>query len=468
MHIHILGICGTFMAGIAVLAEQLGHQVTGSDQNIYPPMSDLLASKGIDIYQGYDAGQFATEPDQVVIGNAMSRGNPAVEYVLNNNLNYVCGPQWLSENVLQGRWVAALSGTHGKTTTTAMLTWILEHAGKQPGFLVGGVPGNFDESARLGGGEFFVVEADEYDSAFFDKRSKFVHYRPRTLVINNLEYDHADIFPNLAAIQTQFHHLVRTVPQNGLILTPPAVESIEQVLGQGCWTPQQTVEIVDRRNPGNGASWQAKPTVADGSNFEVWHKGSKAAEVKWDLCGDHNLNNGLMAIASAHHMGVGIEQAAEALGEFRGVKRRMELLGTIGNIYVYDDFAHHPTAIKTTLEGMRARVGGEHITAVIEPRSNTMQKDVHQKSLKTAFAAADQVIWRRLPAMEWDLQDLIQNNGTPMQGSDSVDRIIQLLVDSAKKAEGRPQHLVIMSNGGFDGIHGKVIDALSSALAGDM
>ena len=463
MHIHILGICGTFMAGIAVLAKQLGHQVTGSDQNIYPPMSDLLASKGIDIYQGYDAEQFDTKPDQVVIGNAMSRGNPAVEYVLNNNLNYICGPQWLSENVLQGRWVAALSGTHGKTTTTAMLTWILEHAGKQPGFLVGGVPGNFDESARLGGGEFFVVEADEYDSAFFDKRSKFVHYRPRTLVINNLEYDHADIFPNLAAIQTQFHHLVRTVPENGLILTPPAVESIEQVLEQGCWTPQQTVEIVDRRNPGNGAPWQAKPTVADGSSFEVWHMGSKAAEVKWDQCGDHNLNNGLMAIASAHHMGVDIEQAAEALGEFRGVKRRMELLGTVGNTYVYDDFAHHPTAIKTTLEGLRARVGGEHMTAVIEPRSNTMQKDVHQKSLKNAFAAADEVIWHRLPAMEWDLQDLIQNNGTPMQGSDSVDRIVQLLVSEVKKAKGQPRHLVIMSNGGFDGIHKKLIEELETA-----
>ncbi|MBV1913894.1 MAG: UDP-N-acetylmuramate:L-alanyl-gamma-D-glutamyl-meso-diaminopimelate ligase [Pseudomonadales bacterium] len=463
MHIHILGICGTFMAGIAILAREQGHQVTGSDQNVYPPMSDLLVSNGIDIYQGYDTAQFDTKPDQVVIGNAMSRGNPAVEYVLSNNLNYVCGPQWLSENILQGRWVAALSGTHGKTTTTAMLTWILEYAGKQPGFLIGGVPGNFDESARLGSGEFFVVEADEYDSAFFDKRSKFVHYRPRTLVINNLEYDHADIFPDLAAIQTQFHHLVRTVPENGLILTPPAVESIEQVLEQGCWTKRSTAEALDKRNSGNDADWQAKPTVADGSRFEVWHLGKKAAEVSWDQCGVHNLNNGLMAIASAHHMGVGIEQAAEALGEFKGVKRRMELLDTIANTYVYDDFAHHPTAIQTTLEGLRARVGGEQIIAVIEPRSNTMKRDVHQKSLKNAFSAADEVVWHRVPAMEWDVQDLINGNSTPMQGSESIDRIIQILASQVKKSDGQPHHIVIMSNGGFDGIHKKLIKTLKEA-----
>ncbi|MBL4585148.1 MAG: UDP-N-acetylmuramate:L-alanyl-gamma-D-glutamyl-meso-diaminopimelate ligase [Pseudomonadales bacterium] len=464
MHIHILGICGTFMAGIAVLAKELGHVVTGSDQNIYPPMSDVLAAKGIDIYQGYDEQQFAVKPDQVVIGNAMSRGNPAVEYVLNNNLNYVCGPQWLSEHVLQGRWVAALSGTHGKTTTTAMLTWILEFAGKKPGFLIGGVAGNFDESARLGDGEFFVVEADEYDSAFFDKRSKFVHYRPRTLVINNLEYDHADIFPDMAAIQTQFHHLVRTVPENGLILSPPGQESIEQVLEQGCWTPRQTVGIVDRRNPCAGANWQAKRSVNDGSSFGVWFEGKKAADVSWNLCGDHNLNNGLMAIASAHHMGISIEQAAQALSQFGGVKRRMELLASIENIHVYDDFAHHPTAIKTTLEGLRAKVGSEQICAVIEPRSNTMQKGIHQKSLKNAFAAADEVIWHKLPAMEWDLQDLIQGNSTPMQGSDSVDRIIEILVANAKQAAGQPRHFILMSNGGFDGIHTRLIKTLETQL----
>lgn len=350
MHIHVLGICGTFMGSLAVLAKELGHRVTGSDANVYPPMSTQLQAQGIELMQGYDPAHLEPAPDLVVIGNALSRGNPAVEHVLNKGLPYVSGPQWLADHVLQGRWVLAVAGTHGKTTTTSMLAWVLEHAGMSPGFLIGGVPQNFGVSARLGGTPFFVVEADEYDSAFFDKRSKFVHYRPRTAILNNLEFDHADIFPDLAAIERQFHHLVRTVPGEGLIIRPSAEKALERVLGMGCWTPVQTT--------GEGGQWQARLLAEDGSRFEVLFDGIVQGEVDWPLTGLHNVANALASLAAARHVGVVPSQGAAALSEFRNVKRRMEKVAEVRGVTLYDDFAHHPTAIATTLDGLRKQVGG--------------------------------------------------------------------------------------------------------------
>lgn len=346
MHIHVLGICGTFMGSLAVLAKELGHRVTGSDANVYPPMSTQLQAQGIELMQGYDPAHLEPAPDLVVIGNALSRGNPAVEHVLNKGLPYVSGPQWLADHVLQGRWVLAVAGTHGKTTTTSMLAWVLEHAGMSPGFLIGGVPQNFGVSARLGGTPFFVVEADEYDSAFFDKRSKFVHYRPRTAILNNLEFDHADIFPDLAAIERQFHHLVRTVPGEGLIIRPSAEKALERVLGMGCWTPVQTT--------GEGGQWQARLLAEDGSRFEVLFDGIVQGEVDWPLTGLHNVANALASLAAARHVGVMPSQGAAALSEFRNVKRRMEKVAEVRGVTLYDDFAHHPTAIATTLDGLQA------------------------------------------------------------------------------------------------------------------
>ncbi len=391
MHIHILGICGTFMGSLAVLAKEAGHRVTGSDANVYPPMSTQLEAQGIELTQGYDPAQLDPAPDLVVIGNALSRGNPAVEYVLDQGLPYVSGPQWLAEHVLQGRWVLAVAGTHGKTTTTSMLAWVLEHAGMSPGFLIGGVPQNFGISARLGGTPFFVVEADEYDSAFFDKRSKFVHYRPRTTILNNLEYDHADIFPDLAAIERQFHHLVRTIPSSGLIIHPIAETALVRVLQMGCWTPVQTT--------GAGGQWQARLLAEDGSRFEVRFDGEVQGTVNWELTGQHNVANALATLAAARHVGVVPAMGVAALSEFRSVKRRMEKVAEVRGVTVYDDFAHHPTAIATTLQGLRARVGGERIIAVIEPRSNSMKLGATVMACRpaspapTASSGTPRLIW---------------------------------------------------------------------------
>ena len=451
MHIHILGICGTFMGSLAVLAKEAGHRVTGSDANVYPPMSTQLEAQGIELTQGYDPKQLDPAPDLVVIGNALSRGNPAVEYVLDKGLRYVSGPQWLAEHVLQGRWVLAVAGTHGKTTTTSMLAWVLEHAGMSPGFLIGGVPQNFGISARLGGTPFFVVEADEYDSAFFDKRSKFVHYRPRTTILNNLEYDHADIFPDLAAIERQFHHLVRTIPSSGLIIHPTAETALVRVLQMGCWTPVQTT--------GEGGQWQARLLAEDGSRFEVMFDGQVQGTVNWELTGQHNVANALATLAAARHVGVVPSMGVAALSEFRSVKRRMEKVAEVRGVTVYDDFAHHPTAIATTLQGLRARVGGERIIAVIEPRSNSMKLGAHRDGLPGSVTEADSVIWYAPPNLGWDLAGTATASAVPAVVCDSLEAIIARV---QAELDG-PTHVVIMSNGGFGGLHGKLAAALEQA-----
>ncbi|QUJ67778.1 UDP-N-acetylmuramate:L-alanyl-gamma-D-glutamyl-meso-diaminopimelate ligase [Photobacterium sp. GJ3] len=454
MHIHILGICGTFMGGAAMLAKQLGHKVTGSDANVYPPMSTMLESQGIEIIQGYDPGQLDPAPDLVVIGNAMSRGNPCVEYVLNKNLRYTSGPQWLQEFLLHDRWVLAVAGTHGKTTTASMLAWILEDCGYQPGFLVGGVLGNFGISARLGESCFFVVEADEYDSAFFDKRSKFVHYRPRTLIMNNLEFDHADIFSDLAAIQRQFHHLVRTVPGEGKILTPKGVPAIEETLAMGCWS--------ELEYSGEDGHWQARKATADGSEFEVLFEGSVAGTVCWDLVGDHNVSNALMAIAAARHVGVTPELACEALARFVNTKRRLECKGEQGGVTVYDDFAHHPTAVELTLGGLRAKVGDSRILAVLEPRSNTMKLGVHKADLAPALAAADEVFLFQPDTIPWSVQEIADLCVQPAVCEADLDALVQRIVAQARPGD----NILVMSNGGFGGIHDKLLTALGEANAG--
>ena len=400
MHIHILGICGTFMGGAATLARQLGHKVTGCDANVYPPMSTLLESQGIEIIQGFDPSQLDPAPDLVVIGNAMSRGNPCVEYVLDKNLKYTSGPQWLQEFLLQDRWVMAVAGTHGKTTTASMLTWVLEECGYKPGFLVGGVLGNFGQSARLGESMFFVVEADEYDSAFFDKRSKFVHYRPRTLVLNNLEFDHADIFDDLAAIQRQFHHLIRTVPSTGRIFAPKQDKPLEQVLEQGCWSELEFT--------GEDGQWKAIKREKDGSVFDVYFEGENVGQVNWNLVGDHNVSNALMVVASARHVGVTPDLACEALGKFINTKRRLELKGEVNGVTVYDDFAHHPTAIDLTLGGLRNKVGDKKIIAVLEPRSSTMKLGVHKDTLAASLQAADAVYLFQPDNITWSVDEVAQ------------------------------------------------------------
>jgi len=450
MHIHILGICGTFMGSLAVLAKALGHRVTGSDANVYPPMSTQLEAQGIELQQGYLAEHLEPAPDLVVIGNALSRGNPAVEHVLNRGLPYVSGPQWLADHVLQGRWVLAVAGTHGKTTASSMLAWVLEHAGMSPGFLIGGVPQNFGISARLGGTPFFVVEADEYDSAFFDKRSKFVHYRPRTAVLNNLEFDHADIFPDLAAIERQFHHLVRTIPSQGLIIHPTSEPAIERVLGMGCWTPVQTT--------GEGGQWQAHLLAEDGSRFEVLFEGRVQGVVDWPLSGRHNVANALAVLAAARHVGVTAEQGVAALGTFLSVKRRMEKIAEVRGVTLYDDFAHHPTAIATTLDGLRRRVGEAPIIAVIEPRSNSMKLGAHRDGLPASVARADQVIWYAPANLGWDLAATAAACPVPALVCDSLEAIIARVVSQA--APGT--QVVIMSNGGFGGLHGKLAKALEA------
>ncbi len=446
MHIHILGICGTFMGGLALLARELGMTVSGSDANVYPPMSDQLAAAGINVSEGYEPKHLQPEPDLVVMGNAMTRGNPSVEYVLNKGLPYVSGPQWLSQHVLQGRWVLAVSGTHGKTTTSSLLAWILEHAGMSPGFLIGGVPDNFGETARLGKTPFFVIEADEYDTAFFDKRSKFVHYLARTLVINNLEFDHADIFDDLAAIQKQFHHLIRTVPSEGLIISPQE-KAIDQVLAMGCWTPRQSL--------GNESDWQATLLKNDGSEFEVSFAG-KTGTVNWSMLGQHNVNNALAAIAAAHHVGVTVAHACEALSAFAGVKRRLELRGEVDNIRVYDDFAHHPTAIATTIAGLRAKIGNKKLVAVLEPRSNTMKMGVHQDALAQSLIQADRVLLLQDSDLKWSLKQVTDELGDHVSVFDSIDTIVKTLQTEAQQGD----EIVVMSNGGFGGIHQRILDAL--------
>ncbi|MND43874.1 UDP-N-acetylmuramate:L-alanyl-gamma-D-glutamyl-meso-diaminopimelate ligase [compost metagenome] len=448
MHIHILGICGTFMGSLAVLAKELGHRVTGSDANVYPPMSTQLEAQGIELMQGYDPAHLDPAPDLVVVGNALSRGNPAVEHVLNKGLPYVSGPQWLADHVLQGRWVLAAAGTHGKTTTSSMLAWVLEHAGMSPGFLIGGVPQNFGVSARLGGTPFFVVEADEYDSAFFDKRSKFVHYRPRTAILNNLEFDHADIFPDLASIERQFHHLVRTIPGEGLIIHPTSETALSRVLEMGCWSPVQTT--------GEGGQWQARLLAEDGSRFEVSFEGAVAGTVDWELTGQHNVANALATLAAARHVGVVPELGVAALSAFKSVKRRMEKVAEVKGVTIYDDFAHHPTAIATTLDGLRKRVGDAPVVAVIEPRSNSMKLGAHRDGLPESVKLADQVFWYAPPNLGWDLAATAIACPVPAQVCTSLESII-----AEVKALARPgTQVVIMSNGGFGGLHGKLAKAL--------
>ncbi|TKB02020.1 UDP-N-acetylmuramate:L-alanyl-gamma-D-glutamyl-meso-diaminopimelate ligase [Alteromonas portus] len=448
MHVHILGICGSFMGGIAAIAKSLGHKVTGSDKNVYPPMSTQLEALGIELTEGYCESQFDPAPDMVVIGNAMSRGNHAVEYVLNRNLPYTSGPQWLLDNLLKDRWVIGLSGTHGKTTTSSMVAWILEHAGLNPGYLIGGVPENFGVSARVGESPFFVIEADEYDSAFFDKRSKFVHYRPKTLVINNLEFDHADIFADLGAIQTQFHHLVRMVPENGLILTPNSTPAIEDMLKKGCWSSRQSL----------GKEWHAELLKKDGSEFNVLYNGVNVGTVTWSLLGQHNVDNALMAIAAAHHAGVTLPDAIEALSFFKNVKRRMEVKGEVNNITVYDDFAHHPTAIATTIDGLRKKVGNARILAVLEPRSNTMKMGVHKDSLANSWQKADEVYLYEPEGMDWSLADSVAHSNAPTHCFRDVEKIVQGVCNVAQPGD----HILVMSNGGFEGIHGRLLDALNT------
>lgn len=448
MHIHILGVCGTFMGSLAQLAKASGHRVSGSDTNVYPPMSTQLEKAGIELIEGYDPKQFNPIPDLVVIGNALSRGNPAVEYVLDNRIPYTSGPQWLCDYFLKEKWVLAVAGTHGKTTTSSMLAWILEYAGMKPGFLIGGVPNNFDVSARLGDSPFFVVEADEYDSAFFDKRSKFVHYRPRTAILNNLEFDHADIFSDLNAIQTQFHHFVRTIPSKGLVVAPSHDENIQNVLDRGCWSELQSM--------GSGGDWEMSLTEADGSVFSVSLQGKRQGSVRWNQTGVHNAANGLAAIAAARHVGVKPAVACEALCQFKGVKRRMEKLATINGVSVYDDFAHHPTAIATTLEGVRNKVGNEKVIAVIEPRSNTMKLGIHKDDLAESTKLADQVLWYQPDNIDWSLAEVVSGGSAPAKVIDDIDTLIK---HTLKVADGLT-HIVVMSNGGFSGFHGKLITAL--------
>jgi len=450
MHIHILGICGTFMGSLAVLAKNLGHKVTGSDANVYPPMSTQLEAQGISLMQGYEPEHLQPRPDLVIVGNAMKRGIPAVEYVLNEGIPYTSGPQWLAQYVLQGKHVIGVAGTHGKTTTTTMVAWILEQAGLEPGFLIGGVPKGFEASARLGGGQFFVVEADEYDSAFFDKRSKFVHYAPKTAILNNLEFDHADIFDDLAAIQKQFHHLVRTIPSTGKIIVPANDDNLKDTLSKGCWTPVETTGIAP-----NTSDWQAELLANDGSRFVVSYQGQQA-EVNWGMTGLHSVYNGLAAIAAAHNVGVDLATACAALSVFGGVKRRMELVGEVADISVYDDFAHHPTAIKTTLEGLRNKVGQRKIWAIIEPRSNTMRMGTHKDNLAESARDADQVIWYQPAGLDWDLSPVIAASPIPAQVANNIDQIISDVVAQVKSGDA----IVIMSNGGFGGIHGKLVNAL--------
>ncbi|MGB7503116.1 MAG: UDP-N-acetylmuramate:L-alanyl-gamma-D-glutamyl-meso-diaminopimelate ligase [Azonexus sp.] len=447
MHIHILGICGTFMGGVAQLAVASGHKVTGCDANVYPPMSDQLRTAGVELIEGFETGQLALQPDVFVIGNAISRGNPLLEAILDQGLPYVSGPQWLAENVLQGRWVLGVAGTHGKTSTASMLAWILENAGMQPGFLIGGVPMNFGVSARLGATPFFVIEADEYDTAFCDKRSKFVHYKPRTVILNNLEFDHADIFCDLAAIETQFHHLVRTLPATGLIVSNAAEASLERVLQRGCWTPVERFnDPAGYRVSGDDASGEL---VLHGAQGEI-------GRTTWPLSGEHNRANACAALLAARHVGVPLDKGLEALSRFVNVKRRMEVRGEVRGITVYDDFAHHPTAITTTVAGLRRKVGTARILAVLEPRSNTMKLGTMKSQLPDSLREVD-TAFCYAANLGWDAREALAPMGSKAVVEDSLDELVGNIVTAAHSGD----HILVMSNGGFGGIHGKLLAALA-------
>ncbi|MFS8064618.1 MAG: UDP-N-acetylmuramate:L-alanyl-gamma-D-glutamyl-meso-diaminopimelate ligase [Luteimonas sp.] len=450
MRLHILGICGTFMGGVAALAREQGHDVDGSDQNVYPPMSTQLEQLGITLTQGYSAQAIQLDTDIVVVGNALSRGNPAVEHVLDVQLPYTSGAEWLRENVLPGRTTLAVAGTHGKTTTTSILAYLLQAAGRDPGFLVGGVPENFGVSARLGTGAEFVVEADEYDTAFFDKRSKFVHYRPTVAILNNLEYDHADIFPDLEAIQRQFHHLVRIVPGSGRLIVNAEDQALQEVLAMGCWTP------VERFAIDADAEWRANLVKYDGSEFEVIHRGKKIGVVRWELLGRHNVMNALAALAAANAVGVAVAEVIPKLAGFVSVKRRLEVLGTVGGVTVYDDFAHHPTAIRTTLEGLRSRVGSARILVALEPRSNSMRLGAHSAQISPALDAADISVFLHRPELAWNADIVVETLRGTGETVPTVEALIQRLVQLAQPGD----HLVFMSNGGFEGAPRRALAAL--------
>jgi UDP-N-acetylmuramate: L-alanyl-gamma-D-glutamyl-meso-diaminopimelate ligase len=453
MHVHILGICGTFMGGVAALARAAGFRVTGSDRNVYPPMSTQLEGLGIELTEGFAAAQLTPAPDVVVVGNVMTRGLPVIEALLDSGLPYCSGPEWLAREVLRGRHVLAVAGTHGKTTTSSLLAWILEHAGLSPGFLIGGVPANFGLSARLGAAPCFVIEADEYDTAFFDKRAKFVHYRPRTVILNNLEFDHADIYPDLAAIQRQFHHLVRTVPASGRIIWNAADANLAATLAQGSWTPLEGFAAA----PQAAALWSARGS-GDYSHFEVLEAGEPRGGVSWELLGAHNVDNALAAIAAARQAGVSVAQSLAALQEFTGVARRMQLAGEARGIRIYDDFAHHPTAIATTIDGLRRRVGSARIIAVLEPRSQTMRMGVHKDTLAPSFAGADQV-WLYAPAdLGWDVGAVAGALGERGQ----VRRDVEVLAHDLARTARPGDHVLIMSNGGFGGLHGRLLAELTA------
>ncbi|MDP2027181.1 UDP-N-acetylmuramate:L-alanyl-gamma-D-glutamyl-meso-diaminopimelate ligase [Sulfuriferula sp.] len=445
MHLHILGICGTFMGGIAAIARAAGHTVTGCDANVYPPMSDQLRALGIELIEGFDPAQLDLTPDVFVVGNVVTRGNPLMEAILDKGLPYISGPQWLAENVLHGKWVLAVAGTHGKTTTTSMLAWILEDAGLTPGFLVGGIPQNFGISARLTESPFFVIEADEYDTAFFDKRSKFVHYRPRTAVLNNLEFDHADIFPDLNAIETQFHHLVRTVPAQGLIVANGTEDSLRRVIARGCWTPVEWLGVHD--------GWTAS---GGESSFDVTFNDQPQGRVEWALMGAHNVHNALAAIAAARHAGVSTQVACEALSRFENVKRRMELRGTVNGVTVFDDFAHHPTAIATTVDGLRRKVGNARILAVLEPRSNTMKLGAMKDALPASLKDADKVFCYAAN-LGWDAEAVFAPMGETAQVHHNLDALVTAVVTEARPGD----QVLVMSNGGFGGIHEKLLARLA-------
>jgi len=460
MHIHILGICGTFMGGLAVLARAAGHRVTGCDAGVYPPMSTQLEAQGIELIEGWDPSQVALAPDLFVVGNVVSRGNPLMEAILDAGLPYVSGPQWLADHVLAGKTVLAIAGTHGKTTTTSMLAWILERAGCFPGFLIGGVPRGFGISARLTDAPWFVIEADEYDTAFFDKRAKFVHYRPRTAVLNNLEYDHADIYPDVAAIRWQFHQLLRTVPASGRVLVNADDVNLRETLAAGCWTPTESFRLASP-DAGDGAGaasagpalWTADvPEDGAGRLFTVRRAGEVVGSIEWSLIGMHNVMNALAAIGAAHHVGVAPERAVLALRRFRGVKRRMELRGLIGGVTVYDDFAHHPTAMSTTLRGLRAQVGAARIIAVVESRSNTMRLGVHRDHLADALGLADAVWFFVPPTLGWDLPAAVATLGSRAHFAPSTQDLVSGLAAAARPGD----HILIMSNGGFGGLHDRL------------
>lgn len=459
MRIHILGICGSFMGGIALLARALGHEVSGSDANVYPPMSTQLEEQGIELMNGYDPEHLKSAPDLIIVGNTLSRGNPLVETMLNHKYPYISGPQWLSEHVLKTRHVLAVSGTHGKTTTTGMLCWILESAGLNPGFLVGGVPQNFGISARLEGqlgeSDCFVVEADEYDTAFFDKRSKFIHYHPETLIINNIEYDHADIFADLAAIRREFHHLVRIVPENGLIIAKQGDTQISQVLEMGCWTP---TEYFGDQSADMNSEWMVSPLADDFSQFNVLRRAEIVGSVDWDLIGQFNAENALAAIAAANHVGVEPAQACEALQTLKNVKRRLECLAEVNQVIIYDDFAHHPTAIRATLKALRQKVRNQRIIAIMEPRSNTMKQGVHKETLADAFAEADQIYLYEANDLTWDLSKATSSLGNKVNVMHNIDSIVSSVASLAEAND----HILIMSNGSFSGLHQKLIEKLSS------